>query len=93
MRKILDFSKGWKFTKDVTDGAAVGAKWDEVDLPHTWNNVDGQDGGNDYYRGTCMYAKKFARPEITSGQRVIIEFLGAALSAKVSFNNKELTKS
>lgn len=91
MRKILEFSKGWKFTKDVTDGAAVGAKWDEVDLPHTWNNVDGQDGGNDYYRGTCMYAKKFARPEITSGQRVIIEFLGAALSAKVSFNNKELT--
>ncbi|MBO6154400.1 MAG: glycoside hydrolase family 2 protein [Lachnospiraceae bacterium] len=91
MRKILEFSKGWKFTKDVTDGAAVGAKWDEVDLPHTWNNVDGQDGGNDYYRGTCMYAKKFTRPEITSGQRVIIEFLGAALSAKVSFNNKELT--
>lgn len=91
MRKILEFSKGWKFTKDVTDGAAVGAKWDEVDLPHTWNNVDGQDGGNDYYRGTCMYAKKFARPEITTGQRVIIEFLGAALSAKVSFNNKELT--
>lgn len=91
MRKILEFSKGWKFTKDVTDGAAVGAKWDEVDLPHTWNNVDGQDGGNDYYRGTCMYAKKFVRPEITSGQRVIIEFLGAALSAKVSFNNKELT--
>lgn len=91
MRKILEFSKGWKFTKDVTDGAAVGAKWDEIDLPHTWNNVDGQDGGNDYYRGTCMYAKKFARPEITSGQRVIIEFLGAALSAKVSFNNKELT--
>lgn len=20
-------------------------------LPHTWNNIDGQDGGNDYWRG------------------------------------------
>lgn len=26
--------------------------WDWVNLPHTWNAIDGQDGGNDYYRGT-----------------------------------------
>ena len=30
----------------------------KVDLPHTWNNIDGQDGGDDYYRGTFNYVKK-----------------------------------
>ena len=34
-----------------------------VDLPHTWNAVDGQDGGNDYRRGTCIYHKRFHAPQ------------------------------
>ena len=29
-----------------------------VDIPHTWNGIDGQDGGNDYFRGKCLYLKK-----------------------------------
>lgn len=24
-------------------------------LPHTWNALDGQDGGADYWRGHCRY--------------------------------------
>lgn len=28
-----------------------------VTLSHTWNNLDGQDGGNDYLRGSCLYEK------------------------------------
>ena len=45
MRKIIPVNDNWLFTKAGT--AEV------VTLPHTWNAVDGQDGGNDYYRGTC----------------------------------------
>ena len=28
----------------------------QVTIPHTWNAFDGQDGGDDYYRGvgTCV---------------------------------------
>jgi hypothetical protein len=49
---IIDTS--WKFTRADVPGAAEIAfddsAWQEIRLPHTWNNLDGQDGGNDYYR-------------------------------------------
>ena len=45
MRREIELKKGWVFTG--RDGKAV-----KVDLPHTWNAVDGQDGGNDYYSGS-----------------------------------------
>ena len=35
-----------------------------VDLPHTWNGTDGQDGGDDYKRCPCTYTKNFAKPEL-----------------------------
>ena len=46
MRKTEILNQGWRFTGP--DKREV-----PVDLPHTWNAVDGQDGGNDYWRGTC----------------------------------------
>lgn len=49
----------WKFYKDAsTFDAANGAACESVTLPHTWNNLDGQDGGSDYFRGTCLYIRK-----------------------------------
>ena len=50
------WNDAWLFTKDAakvsdTHGALSISEWDKVDLPHTWNAKDGQDGGNDYYRG------------------------------------------
>ena len=50
MRDVLNFNGGWEFSKDNKD-------FKPVTLPHTWNGVDGQDGGNDYYRGKCFYKK------------------------------------
>ena len=47
MSKAILLNTGWTFTKEGHD--------EPVTLPHTWNAVDGQDGGNDYYRGTCCY--------------------------------------
>ena len=32
--------------------AKQGEAYAAVALPHTWNNLDGQDGGNDYWRGS-----------------------------------------
>ncbi|MBQ3668184.1 MAG: glycoside hydrolase family 2 protein [Clostridia bacterium] len=81
MRKYIDFNSAWTFTKqDYTE---------RVDLPHTWNAVDGQDGGDDYFRGTCVYEKHFYPPELKN-ERLFIEFQGAAMSADVALNGKPL---
>ena len=50
-----------------------------VSLPHTWNAKDGQDGGNDYHRGTCWYRLALERPELKEGEKAYLEFDGAAI--------------
>ena len=87
MRKILNFNADWRFCK-TTEIPAVLPEWEAVTLPHTWNAVDGQDGGNDYWRGTAAYRKTFAKP-VHDG-RVFLEFLGAAMTADVYVNGVHL---
>ncbi len=81
MRKIISLNKDWRFAKP-------GDAELTVDLPHTWNAVDGQDGGNDYWRGTCEYEKSFPKPEFTPDQRVYLEFRGVNASARVELNGQ-----
>ena len=62
-----------------------------LDLPHTWNAVDGQDGGNDYWRGTCCYEKKFKKPEFDAEKELVyLQFHGVNASARVILNGKEV---
>jgi len=61
---------------------------DMVTLPHTWNNLDGQDGGNDYWRGIGIYMLNLPNP--TKGKRQYIEFQGANHVATVYCNGWEL---
>ena len=42
----------------------MGGAAETVALPHTWNAFDGQDGGNDYYRGKCYYAKELSKNDL-----------------------------
>lgn len=80
MREITKIMKGWEFTGP--DGTTT-----TVDLPHTWNARDGQDGGNDYWRGTCIYRTRFAAPQFnTASQQVWIQFDGVNASAHVVLN-------
>lgn len=81
MRRTIKIMKDWMFYKRGEDIRPV-------DLPHTWNALDGQDGGNDYYRGTCTYEKRFRKPEIGEDERVYIQFHGVGISAKVMLNGK-----
>ena len=54
MRSIININENWKFIRsDAGLPAAYPADWTDVNLPHTWNAVDGNDGNGSYYRGTC----------------------------------------
>ena len=59
-----------------------------VALPHTWNNLDGQDGGNDYWRGIGTYEIDLPNP--TAGKKQYIEIQGANHVATVYCNGREL---
>ena len=81
MRKEQLINENWLFR--YHDGSET-----VVNIPHTWNNIDGQDGGDDYYRGTCIYEKKFTAPVFGADERLYIEFAGVNASAKVIINGK-----
>lgn len=91
MREIFDLREKWAFTKDAENPPQeMPDKWCWVNLPHTWNAIDGQDGGDDYYRGTCYYAKEIEKNELPEAERYYLELCGANSSAEVYVNGKKL---
>ena len=83
MRQVVNINEGWMFTR-ANSGFGM------VDLPHTWNGIDGQDGGDDYYRGICMYSKPVRRSLLPKTDKYYIEFQGANSVASVFVNNTEI---
>lgn len=94
MEDYLKLEDGWFFTKEEQKEIRVEdfRKWQSVHLPHTWNHLDGQDGGGDYYRGKCWYAKELAIPELKSGTQVYIEFQAASSQCEVYINGEMITE-
>ena len=91
MRKIINFNYKWAFSKEATGiPTHISSKWNFVNLPHCWNALDGQDGGNDYYRGTAYYAKKLEKHELPEADRYYLELRGANSSADVYVNGEKL---
>ncbi len=88
MRKIINFNDSWKFCKTADLPSTFPDDWESVTIPHTWNAIDGQDGGNDYMRGRAVYCKRFPKPDEMSGKCAVLEFLGAAMTAEVYLNGK-----
>ena len=89
MRQIIKFNDNWHFWKNVSD-INVQDGGEPVCLPHTWNALDGQDGGNDYFRGTCLYKKVFRLEELPAADKYYLEINGANSSADVYCNGKRL---
>lgn len=75
MRNYINLNKDWQFSDGVNT--------ETVSVPHTWNAIDGADGGNDYVRAKRTYTKTFARPK---GKVVYLEVKGANSSASVYVN-------
>ena len=68
--------------------AKMGGAAETVALPHTWNALDGQDGGADYWRGIGVYTIDLPNP--TEGYKQYIELQGANHVATVYCNGREL---
>lgn len=91
MRQVINFNTKWAFTKEASEvPKEMPQKWYWVTLPHCWNEIDGQDGGNDYYRGTCYYAKELDKRELPEADRYYLELRGANSSADVYVNGRKL---
>ncbi len=89
MRQEILLCEGWTFFKTENSPAEA------VSLPHTWNAIDGQDGGNDYYRGTCRYTRTLRRdelPALANGDGVWLQIDGAAYTAEVFLNGEKLAR-
>ncbi len=81
MRQVLNLNENWLFAKDTTDVSV--REGEIICLPHTWNAIDGQDGGNDYFRGSCLYVKTLNKAELPKADRYYLEIRGANSSADV----------
>ncbi len=90
MRQVIDISKSWKFIQqDAGLPETYPDSWADVDLPHTWNAVDGHDGNGSYDRGSYWYAKTFKTPQQPlPGGRVYVEVPAAGQQASVFVNGK-----
>ena len=90
MRTILNINHKWAFSKEATEvPAGIPSKWNFVNLPHSWNAIDGQDGGNDYYRGTAYYAKELIKEELPVADKYYLELKGANSSADLYVNGEK----
>ena len=93
MRKVININENWLFTKDASVlPEKLLETYEKVNLPHTWNAIDGQDGGNDFYRGLCYYVKEIKKSELVDADNYYLEIQGANSQAVVYLNGKEITK-
>ena len=88
MRNIISLNENWFFKKDTTDLSS--SQCETVNIPHSWNAVDGQDGGNDYFRGSCLYKKTIKKSELPEADLYYIEFRGTNSSADFYVDGQKL---
>lgn len=88
MRNIIHLNRGWRFIQaDAGLPEELPVSWEEIDLPHTWNAVDGHDGNGNYVRGKFWYAKNFRMPlQPLAEGRVYVEIPAAGQQAEVFVN-------
>lgn len=94
-RNVQTLSEGWSFFyagEEALEEAAAAdyeaADWESISLPHTWNALDAQDGGNDYARGYGWYRLTFPWEDAMEGKSVFLKFYGASMLSDVYVNGE-----
>ncbi len=95
MRKVLNINDSWLFHKGPMKKDKVPKKakrnFEAVNVPHTWNNLDGQDGGDGYYRDKCWYCREL-RVNLEKNQEAYLEFEGVNSISEVYLNGKKAAR-
>ena len=90
MREIKIINNDWYFSDTAKSAPAnIPADWQGLNLPHTWNGTDGQDGGNDYKRCKAFYCKEILASDLT-GEEIFLEFDAVNSTAEVFWNGVSL---
>ncbi len=91
MRQTISLNRKWAFVM-APEGvpSAMPAPAYFVNVPHSWNAIDGQDGAGDYYRGTCAYVKNLSFEDLPEGEKLFIEIQGANSSADLYVGGKHV---
>ncbi len=82
MRKEILLNENWSFQ-------IANREEEKVNLPHSWNGKDGQDGGNDYLKDVATYKKTFSKPELKD-EDVYLNFDGVNSVADVYLNGEAI---
>jgi beta-galactosidase len=94
LRTWLNLDSGWRFHQGDVAGAQASAfddsAWSAISVPHTWNAVDGADGGANYYRGIGWYRRHVTVPANLAGKMLFLQFAGANQVADVWVNGTYL---
>lgn len=96
MRIVESLNKNWKFSKrselpeQVPCHCDKQEGWEKVEIPHSYNAFDGQDGGGDYYRGKVVYVKRVNRPNVPEDYKIYVEFEGVNSIAEVFLNGEKV---
>ena len=90
MREVVNIDVKWAFAKTSQIPEQMPSDWVFVNLPYTWKGIDGTDGGGDYFRGTCCYAKEIEKIDLPEADKYYLEIEAANSSADVYVNGKKL---
>ncbi|RYX82915.1 glycoside hydrolase family 2 protein [bacterium] len=96
-RQTRELTTGWKFLRQDAEVGADTSTWTNVQVPHTWNNIDGQNGQAataetpaGYYRGPAWYERKLEVPASWKSKRVFLRFEGTSLVSDVYLNGQQI---
>lgn len=94
-RVDINLDSGWRFIQQDVPGVQGtsfdDSSWTSLNLPHTWDISDGQDGPSTaYYRGIGWYRTHYTVDNSYSGRHFFLKFDGVFLVADVYVNGNYL---
>lgn len=89
-RVQVTINDGWRFS--YKESASSDNDWEDIRIPHTWNNYDAFDDKAGYYRGEAVYRRKLYIPDEWISKSIYIKFEGVNQDATVFLNGQELCR-